>query len=202
MSEATAIRQLSDAIHNYQNFCVIEQRKAPCLYATLCAALSSKEDIEGPDKTVQLYHRDGPDGSEIIVAEEYFYEEYIDLVVSRAYHTRHAFQYRMGILLGYSEESCLEFVQNPVECSCEKCGGQETLNDKLLREQWIKGGALLRDIEYSSVHPAITGKGPDQQEEDGRTYNMIYKDGEPWGKQYHVHEPAIRNNPALQPWSV
>lgn len=205
ISETTATKQVMDTLAGEQVMCIIEKRKAPATYEWL----SSLEDIDyfndqDASEGLVIYENLAEEGREIILASPENHYQYISLLEERHQYTRHGFQIEMGLILGYTIESCLEFAANPVECSCSKCGGPETQSDKLLREKWVRLGSNYYDCNSRLVWAGgvVEGKGPDTVDEEGLTFNMIYKDGEPYCRQYHVHEPAVRNNPALQPWSV
>lgn len=203
ISETTATKQVMDTIAGEQVMCIIEKRKAPATYEWLASL--EDEDMDYFEKEeLLIYWNESEEGEEIVLAHGEDFHKYTSLLRERNQYTRHGFQIEMGLILGYPIDSCIEFAGNPVECSCSKCGGPETQADKLLREQWVRLGSNYNDCNSLLLWSGdvVYGKGPATVDEAGLTFNMIYKDGEPYCRQYHVHEPAVRNNPALQPWSV
>jgi len=132
MKETQQWEQLQDTLNGEQNFCIIEERKAPILYAVL---LQIKK-IDG----IPVTHRNGKEGPEVIVGNGYYVQKYLELLSDRPKYTRADFQVQMGLLLGYSFEDCVEFAKNPPDCDCEKCGGP---NDRI----------ELGPVEYEGTRP-------------------------------------------------
>jgi hypothetical protein len=193
--EVAQWEQLHDTLNGLQNFCIIEQRKAPQLYELLCAHVT--EVLGGPnDSDIYTRYRHGREGNEVVVSKPGFFELYTDLLDNRDQYHRYEFQVAMGTLLGYSIESCIEFASDPVECDCQKCGGRENPRDAALRGLWIEAGCPHplnpTALEYSQVW----------SDESEKEYRSVTNDGKAYGKLMETDWAAVRGNPALQDWSI
>jgi len=51
--------------------------------------------------------------------------EYKLLLVNRDLFSKQEFQYKMGKIFGYSDEEIEGFINNPPDCNCTKCGGNQ-----------------------------------------------------------------------------
>jgi hypothetical protein len=179
--EHTALDQLLDTLEGKQNFCIIEERKANILFAAI-ANLDHREFAPYvEDVTIEITWNGHDHTDEVIVGREGFFDAYQDLLKSRDSYLREDYQIAFGRLLGYSEESIQEFIKSDVAqtCECSKCGG--------------KLAPPKRNLLH--VEPYTTA------DEDGKFFQTMTLDSEPYGRLYEVDEDAVFGNDALQPWS-
>jgi len=191
MNEVQQWEQFQDMLQGKQNFCIIEDRKAPVLYSLLIE--SHPKDF--PDVEFNEYWNYDDNTAEIVVGRPGFFKLYTELLESRPEYTRHGFQIAMGTLLGYDIESCIEFAADPVDCSCSKCGGKQTPSDYNDLLTWVQSGCqhILRDKICC---------GERQQDSKGKWFQAMRLHGKPYGRLYEMDEEAVLGNPALQPWSI
>lgn len=194
-AETQQWEQLQDTLNGGQNFCIIEERKAPVLYSLLAEA--AFDTLPG---YVPMY-RHGPQGAEIVVVptgpDGRYFDQYVELLQNRESYTRYDFQIAMGVLLGYDIDGCIKFAADPVDCSCEKCGGPETELDRIQRQTWIAQGCP-HPLKFADDTVEF---GPVLIQMDGRPYQHMTLQGQPYGKLMHPHPELIANSPGIQPWS-
>jgi len=206
INETKAFQQLMDTIENEQNFCVIEQRKAPILFEVLQNSMDSINnqclfDQCTDDDFVAQCRFNGDYSWEIIVGHQGDIDNYIDLLGRRSEFSRYAFQVAMGMALGYSHESCIDFASDPVDCECEKCGGYEGTDDLKAREQWVALGApnpfaFVSSNKNADKVIAVNGYDPEFP-----LNSDLYLNGRSYGTLMSVDPEAIARNPSIQPWS-
>jgi hypothetical protein len=190
--------QFHDVLQRKQNFCTIEERKAPLLFALL---LNSEWSALGQDIHV-YYHHDCDGNAEVVVGQEQWYDAYVSLLAARGTYHRHMFQIAMGTLLGYDFEDCIDYATSPVDCDCEKCGGPDTNASFIARKFWIEGGCqhpLQRDSEAFLFGPVrFEGTRPYQ------TITVCFPNGNetPYGKLMHPDPELLKHSPGIQEWSI
>lgn len=187
-NEVAQWEQFHNVLNGKQNFCIVEERKAPVLYTLLYEA----DYNDFPN--FMFVEWESPDGAEIVVGKPGFYKAYHDLLESCNQYERYEFQIAMGTLLGYDVESCIEFAAQPPDCGCSKCGGPETDMDEIKRKRWIADGCP------HVLKPAKVEMGPLEYEGTRPKQALTYK-GKPYGTLYHPDPELIKNSPAIQPWS-
>jgi len=183
-AEHKALDQLLDTLEGKQNFCIIEDRKAPKLYEFI-----GVEHLDILGLSYHEHYNDEDETWELIIGKEGYAEPYLELLLSRPKYERYEFQIAMGQLLGYDLESCIEFAAQPVDCDCSKCGGPETEEDAIIRKQWValgKGKIQLGPIEYEGTRPKQA---------------MTYQ-GRPYGTQYYPDPELLKHSPGIQEWSI
>lgn len=114
------------------NLAIVEERKAPATHRWL----QTQYKLSGQN-TPYVVAWEGAEGPEVVVFALGYYRKYRDLLRARGTYTRHEFQIEMGLLIGYEREACEAFARFPVHCDCSKCGGPDTIADRLARDAWI-----------------------------------------------------------------
>lgn len=132
-------REAQAVMSRTRPLCIVELRKAPATYAWLADMTNNHREPDGVMWNISFHT--GDEGKEIVVAENGFFQAYIDLLKRRAlYGTRASFLVAMGTLCGYVQEdptrestrvSAAEWWFSIGGCGCSKCGGPITRREQL-----------------------------------------------------------------------
>ena len=181
MSETKYLEQLEATLNGKQNFCIIEERKAPLLYRLL---VESPSLLEGPDSTewIAQYNK-SDEGNEVVVhpvgGDEL--QKYLNLMEYRDVMTRERFQTEMGRILGYSDEDIEWWINEgwpECQCECSKCGGP-------IEEEEPESNIVFGTVSHEGTRP----------------YQHLYYKGQPYGTLYHPDPVLVANSPGIQTWS-